>query len=73
MPYYTLKSDSISQKRKESSQTRQVFEKGVAITKKRGVGNLYDGLKLVEKCTATLLKKTRQIDDTNKKLKPVES
>ena len=39
----------------------------------RGVRNLYDGLKLIEKSTATLLKKTRQINDTNKKLEPVES
>ena len=31
------------------------------------------GLKLVEKSIATLLKKTRQINDTNKKLEPVES
>ena len=35
--------------------------------------DLYDGLKLVEKSTATLLKKERQINDTNKKLEPVES
>ena len=37
------------------------------------VRNLYDGLKLVEKSTAILLKKTRQINDSNKKLEPVES
>ena len=30
-------------------------------------------LKLVEKSTKTLLKKTRQINDRNNKLKPVES
>ena len=34
---------------------------------------MYDGLKLIEKSTATLLKKTKQINDTNKKLEPVES
>ena len=39
----------------------------------RSVGNLYDGLKLVEKSTATLMKKTRQINNTNKMLEPVES
>ena len=39
----------------------------------RSVRNLYDGLKLVEKSTATLLKKTKEINNTNKKLEPVEN
>ena len=34
---------------------------------------MYDGLKLVEKSTVTLLKKTRQTNNTNKKLEPDES
>ena len=36
----------------------------------RRIRNLYDSFKLVEKSSATLLKKTRKINDTNKKLEP---
>ena len=35
--------------------------------------NLYNGLKLIEKSSTTLLKKTKQINNTNKNLEPVES
>ena len=50
-----------------------LFTKKSSCVRSRSVRNLYDGLKLVEKSTPTLLKKTRQINDTNKKLEPVES
>ena len=39
----------------------------------RSVRNLYDGLKLVEKNTATLLKITRHINNSTKKLQFVET
>ena len=52
---------------------RPLFTKKKICVRSRSVRNLYDGLKLVEKSAATLLKKTRQINDTNKNLQPVES
>ena len=53
--------------------SRPLFIKKSSCVRSRSVKNLCIGLKLVEKSTATILKKTRQINNTYKKLEPVES